>query len=337
MTTLAGQWAAVKTSAKSAFDISSVNPQDARWRKLTGTSLLPRLPVKAQPRLISGDVNADAILYIIDENYIPIYVTNKFWLTHAREIRQEKAQIIETFGEAAYYFFGERTKIYNFAGTLLETKSLSKSFKTQYYWASSLIDLYNRHLRGTMLAENKHEAVLSYKNNYIYGYVTNLNTDYASNTPQVVSFTFSMIVREHALIDRSNLKDMYNYLYNITDPTKKKEIAELMEEYKESFDCVKELTEDFITALRQYFNDNGEAFLNNKTLNLEGKIRVFAVFRKTDFLEWLAGKKDRLRKFAKDPTKVNQGFAEAGETLVANAVKEFQEKKEKLMGKLSNG
>jgi len=192
--------------------IPSVTSDTAAWRRLTEIATLPKFPIKPQPRFISTDINADAVLYIINEYFIPIYVTNKFWLTHAREIREEKTQIIETFGEAAFFFFGEKTKIYNFAGTLLETGTNNKQAKNEYRWGSSLIDFYNNYLRGTKLAENKHEVVLSYKNNHIYGYLINLNTDYAADAPNIVNFSFSMIVRKHGLIDYNNLEDMYSYL-----------------------------------------------------------------------------------------------------------------------------
>jgi len=70
-----------------------------------------------------------------DESYATLQVVNageakaastdlkieEFLLIASQESSQEKYQLIETFGETVAFLFGERPKIYNYSGTLLNT------------------------------------------------------------------------------------------------------------------------------------------------------------------------------------------------------------------------
>lgn len=168
-----------------------------------GVALVP----KGQAMTLLEDTEVPALLYIVDKNNIVKFMTNKFYLTGAQLNRQEKAQIIETFGVPSFFFFGEKTKVYNFVGTLLETKSTSEK-TNKYLWASSFSDLYENELRGTKLAKNGYEALLTFKNVSLRGFVVNLNISYNSNEQMSTPFSFSMIVRKETFSGAASTADL---------------------------------------------------------------------------------------------------------------------------------
>jgi len=178
----------------------------------------PGSRLKNQPRDMLEEQFSAAILFTVDSEQRISHLTNKFWLTSVQESRQEKAQIIETFGEPGFFFFGERTKIYNFTGTLLETKSTLELFSGKYLWSSSIVDFYDNHLRGTKLAEHGEEVLLLFKNMKLFGYITNFIVIHNSMSPQTTQFSFSMIIRKHDFVkkttDFSILHDPNQYSEN---------------------------------------------------------------------------------------------------------------------------
>tara|TARA_Y100001963_G_scaffold52767_1_gene73964 strand:+ start:8774 stop:9406 length:633 start_codon:yes stop_codon:yes gene_type:complete len=116
---------------------------------------------------------------------------------------------METFGSQVAYFFGTKTKIYSFAGMMLETKSFAEDREHKYFWTSSFLDLYNSMGKASQLAKNHHRAVLTYQNNALYGYPLNLNITRDANSPQSTGFSFSMMIVKHDLFEKNVLKQLY--------------------------------------------------------------------------------------------------------------------------------
>ncbi len=184
--------------------------------------------VKNHPSDMLENGEVPAIIFTVDAEERISHLTNKFWLTNVQEARSEKAQIMETFGEAAFFFFGERTKVYNFSGTTLETDSTLEQFSGKYLWSSSLVDFYDNHLRGTKLAENGEEALLLFRNMRLYGYITNFNVIHDAMAPQATQFSFSMIVRKHDFSRGTNgIRVLHDPSQYSSDP---EDMAELSEE-----------------------------------------------------------------------------------------------------------
>ena len=69
-----------------------------------------------------GDVGkAGSVIYVQHKTLGTISSrTSKFYLTNMALGMQEKSQILETFGTSNISFFGSKTKVYNFAGVVLD-------------------------------------------------------------------------------------------------------------------------------------------------------------------------------------------------------------------------
>ena len=192
-------------------------PNPPRYSRAGGL-LLPDIRVKEQPISLDMHSQAPAVLRIVDGS-VTKFLTNRFYLTGVQEAREEKTQIIETFGVPSFNFFGEKTRIYNFSGQMLEGKAQTytkNKYKHKYLWASSFLDLYEKHLRGTKLAENGYEAILTFKNTRLYGFILNVNMIQNASNPLTSQFSFSMIVRKQENILGSGDDGTLEALYSVT-------------------------------------------------------------------------------------------------------------------------
>ena len=110
---------------------------------------------------------------------------------------KEKAQILETFGSSNVSFFGQSTRVYNFAGAALDWNSQGGS--KEYWQASSIIQLYNQQLRGTALVRQNNIAVIKCMNHTIFGYPLALNVTYDQSSDKFASFGLQWLVTKHLL------------------------------------------------------------------------------------------------------------------------------------------
>jgi len=168
-------------------------------------SKLADFRVKETPIHLDQHKKDPAMLSVVNGG-TTLYMTNRFYLTGVQEAREEKTQIIETFGVPSYSFFGEKTRIYNFSGQLLETLANTNLTKhpDKYLWSSSFLDLYENHLRGSKLAETGNEAVLVFKNTRLRGFILNVNVMHNATNPMLAQFSFSMIVRKQETINTND-------------------------------------------------------------------------------------------------------------------------------------
>jgi hypothetical protein len=105
------------------------------------------------------------------------------------EQRTEKQQIIETFGDPFVYFFGERPRIVEVRGLLINTEDFN--------WKSQFWKNYDEFLRGTKLVQRNARAYLSWDTTIIEGYILQASASEAAEMPYSVPFTFSMLVTGH--------------------------------------------------------------------------------------------------------------------------------------------
>ncbi len=117
--------------------------------------------------------------------------TDSFILSSLQESAQEKMQLLETFSELGFSvnFFGERPKTYSLSGYFLETKN------TDNY--TTFQNLYNNHLRSTLLVKNNKIAILKVYNNNIEFYPLSLNIRRVANSPYSVEFAMNILVVRH--------------------------------------------------------------------------------------------------------------------------------------------
>ena len=165
---------------------------------------------KKQPATMELIRRSPAIMYVANATTGALEaMTNKFYLTSVQETREEKAQIMETFGSSVAFFYGEKTKIYSFSGHLLETKSSVPKLEHKYLWTSSFLKLWDEKLRATRLAESGSKAILTFQNNSVYGYPLNLQIMRGADQPVSTQFSFSMLVTTHKLMENNKIADLY--------------------------------------------------------------------------------------------------------------------------------
>ena len=129
-----------------------------------------------------------------EADLIPPYT--KFFLQAAQESYNERNQIVETFGDYYVFFFGQRPQIYNFSGTLLNSRSSS--------WLNDWKFMYQNFLRGTRAVENNARIVLSYGGRQIEGYILNTSNNTVADNPLGASFSFQLLLIDEKFINFSN-------------------------------------------------------------------------------------------------------------------------------------
>lgn len=102
------------------------------------------------------------------------------------EQRSEKQQIVETFGDPYVYFFGERPRIIEVQGLLINTEDFN--------WKSQFWKNYDEYFRGTKLVERNARVYLSWDTNIVEGYLLQASASENSQEPYSVPFNFSMLV-----------------------------------------------------------------------------------------------------------------------------------------------
>lgn len=186
---------------------------------------------KSGPDALAEDLGevgqAGAVIYIQHKTLGNISSrTSRFYLTNMGIGLQEKSQILETFGTSNISFFGQKTKVYNFAGVVLDWKSQNGS-GSEYWQASSLIHMYNNTLRGTALVESNQIAVIKVMNHTVFGYPLVLQVNYDQGSDKYASFSLSWVVTKHLLgvpgiVTENQLKSNYS-------PIQRNAISEILQ------------------------------------------------------------------------------------------------------------
>jgi hypothetical protein len=119
-------------------------------------------------------------------------IYSNFLLQSVQEERQEKAQILETFGEAYLFLFGERARVMNFSGILASTQDFN--------WEAEWWHNYENYLRGTRCIENNARVFLSYDNTLVSGYILNTSAVKSAQERNWVNFQFQLFVTSYTTL-----------------------------------------------------------------------------------------------------------------------------------------
>jgi len=149
------------------------------------------------------------------KDLIPSY--SKFILESVQEAHSERQQIVETFGDFYVFMYGERPPIYNFGGTLINSRNAN--------WVADFMLMYERYLRGTRCTEHKARALLTYGGRQVEGYIINTSNQTAASTQEGVSFSFQMIITARRLLGVSS--ELASDVGNIEDAALSSIVAEL--------------------------------------------------------------------------------------------------------------
>lgn len=118
---------------------------------------------------------------------------NNFLITRAQEVREEKFQVIETFGDTFVYFFGERPRFMDVSGVLANANS--------HRWKREWWLNYDRFLRGTRAIENRAIVTLHIDGVAVSGYILSSSSQDDAENPRLLRFDFKMLVTDYVFED----------------------------------------------------------------------------------------------------------------------------------------
>ena len=113
-------------------------------------------------------------------------IYSNFLLQQVQEDRQEKQQVLETFGEAYIFLFGERARVISFQGILANT--------FDFNWEAEWWHNYENFLRGTKCVENDARVYISYDNTLVGGYILSTASSKETMSRNHVTFQFQLFV-----------------------------------------------------------------------------------------------------------------------------------------------
>jgi hypothetical protein len=171
----------------------------------------------------SSDMPATILIFDATKLNI-IFRTNKFILQSINRPKMEKFQIVETFGDAHFFFFDERTKVYTFTGVMLDAfyspkgNYLKEPFSRKYQWAQGFQDFYDNYFRGTQLSRNNQIAAIYVNEMIIKGYPIQLAiSKESSNFPDGIQFQMTWLIKEEILLQAAGAKNLYDNTSNSSE------------------------------------------------------------------------------------------------------------------------
>ena len=123
------------------------------------------------------------------------------WILNAvREIRMEKTQLVETFGDSYLYAFGEKPRVLGFSGLLMNT--------LDYNWRAVFWENWDRYFRATRLIEMDARMYISWEDIVVEGYPIQAVAQESSDSPNALSFTFQFYVTNYWNMSMVNVKSL---------------------------------------------------------------------------------------------------------------------------------
>jgi len=121
-----------------------------------------------------------------------------FILQSVQEERMEKHQIVETFGDAYIFFFGESPRFLNVSAILVNTHDFN--------WLAEWWHNYENYLRGTKLVELGARCYLFYDDNVIEGYILGAQASTLAEQPYQVSLNFRFFITKYRNVSLHNVE-----------------------------------------------------------------------------------------------------------------------------------
>jgi len=117
---------------------------------------------------------------------------SNFLITSVSEMRQEKYQIMETFGNPFIFFFGQRPMIFQYTGILLDS--------ADFQWKNEFWENYETVLRGTRLVEADARVHITYGDVLVEGYILDAKAGQSSQYNELVEMTFQFFVTQYTCL-----------------------------------------------------------------------------------------------------------------------------------------
>lgn len=112
-----------------------------------------------------------------------------FILQSVAEVRMEKHQIVETFGESYIFFFGESPRFLDVQLVVINSHDFN--------WEAEWWENYERYFRGTKLVEMGARLYMFYDDNVVEGYMLNSQGTKVSDQPLMVQLSFRLFLTGH--------------------------------------------------------------------------------------------------------------------------------------------
>lgn len=135
---------------------------------------------------------------------------SNFFIQRVDESRQEKSQILETFGDTYIFFFGERPRLLNVSGLLMNT--LDFNWRTEFWYN------YENVLRGTKLVEQNARMYLYFDDIVVEGYMLGASARDDADMPYHIPFSFQLFVTSHMYLSTVG-DDAYPVTHAVSIPS----------------------------------------------------------------------------------------------------------------------
>jgi hypothetical protein len=128
------------------------------------------------------------------------------------DARAEKQQIVETFGEPYIFFYGEKPRIMQVQGLLMNT--------LDFNWKNEFWKNYETYLRGTKLVELDARIYFYFDDQIVEGYMLDAQASHSADFPYHVPFQFTLFVTAHTYIGLLSSSSQYPISANVQVPAK---------------------------------------------------------------------------------------------------------------------
>lgn len=177
----------VRASLKGSSEGSTKDPMDTQRsvrRPLQGMEI--KRDKYAVIRVLSNEGRINSDLVNSSAPQMNVNYTSNLMIQSVQESRQEKSQIIQTFGEDFVYFLGEQPSQIQIAAQLLDSQNFQWH---QEWWVN-----YSNALRGTRLVDKSSRVFLEVDDIMFEGYILSASTSRAADDHLRVNLTFSMLI-----------------------------------------------------------------------------------------------------------------------------------------------
>jgi hypothetical protein len=124
--------------------------------------------------------------------------------------RSEKQQIVETFGDTFIFFYGEKPRIINVTGLLMNT--------VDFNWKNEFWKNYENYFRGTKLVELDARVYFYFDDQIVEGYVLAAQATHSAELPYHIPFTFTIFVTAHTYLGLTEDSGRYPISANVDIP-----------------------------------------------------------------------------------------------------------------------
>ncbi|WP_394831806.1 hypothetical protein LVJ94_35350 [Pendulispora rubella] len=115
---------------------------------------------------------------------------SNFILQSVTESRMEKSQIVDTFGEAYVFFFGEHPRFLDCQAIVLNS--------ADFGWEAEFWTNYDRYFRGTRLVEMGARTYLFFDDTIVEGYMLGAQARKVSDAPLSVELSFRLFITNYS-------------------------------------------------------------------------------------------------------------------------------------------